>query len=969
MSDLQHGSILDGLILGDPISNHHGVRCCPAIEESSGDKYIIKIISLPESQSKVDALIFTGACADETQALAYFKELSSGIEKEAEILQQLGQLEGFVSHICHETRELYNGIGYQLILKSQYRPSLTRLMREEPLTHLAAVNLGLDLCAALTASRRMGYLYADLRPENIFFCESKGYRIGDLGFIPMASLKYASLPERYRSSYTAPEVTDALSSLSETMDIYALGLVLYQVFNNGILPFEGAIPAKPFPSPLYADYEMAEIILKACAPDPQNRWQDPAQMGQALVDYMQRNSVNATPIIPAPVIIDEPDEEDMAFLTEEENDAELAQLLAELPEELPPVQLAMDGSTMPLLVPEIPQPQADTEDVTEEIAPDQLSFLPTQTDEESGLTVEVAQMLALADDLIAHELPEPVVAPGPIDVALPTPIVEETEEPEDEEPLIIPVENDESAEDDSTPLEYDTEDEFLYDLPVRRPRRWIAVVTIVALLLAVLIGGYIWYQDFFIQRVDTLTVEGDGNDITITIVSKIDEKLLTAVCTDSYGNTLRSPVSGGVAYFTDLNPGTLYRIRLEISGLHKLVGNTTGIYTTEEQTTILSFNAACGTEDGSVMLSFSHEGPDPTMWSVIISAPGEADRTQTFSGHNITVLGLTPGTEYTFRLVTNEDIPLGGKTELQFTAQKIICAQDLKVTACGGGKLSVAWTQQDAPAGQVWHLRCYNDAGYDTTVSTTDLQYTFTGLDHSTGYTVLVTADGMPQSASTSITANPINVTSYSVTEMTPYALKLTWEFDGVAPKNGWLLRYRVNQAEEILIPCSDNETILALVSDAEYEFTAVPTDNITYFTESHRYTAPTATSFEGYGITAETLQADLVLRPDAEEWSFEDLTEESYTTAFTDEDIAVILLTALTEFSLSEDSVTLVFVIRDQRTQLISAEQLATTWQTLWTDNHCLLELPLMPEQAGAYSLDLYMNEALVATLQFSQI
>ena len=971
MSDLQQpASLLDGLILGEPISNHHGVRCCPAICESNDDKYIIKIISLPESQSKLDALIFTGACSDEAQALAYFKELADGIVSEAEILHQLGQLEGFMGPVSFESREMHNGVGYQVFLKSNYTPSLSRLMLEQPLSHLAAVNLGLDLCAALTASRRLGYLYVDLRPENIFYCENKGYRIGDLGFIPMGSLKYASLPERYRSCYTAPEVTDALSSLSDTMDIYALGLVLYQIFNNGQLPFEGNAPDVAFPTPLYADYEMAEIILKACAPDPKDRWQNPAQMGQALVDYMQRNSVNATPIIPAPVIIDEPVVEDADFLTEEENNAELAELLAELPEEIPPVQLAMDGSMLPLIFTPETEPQEIPHEEPEENNLDQLSFITTQTDEETGLTVEVAHMLALADDLIAHELPEPVVAPGPIDVALPPLMIEETEETEETKPEIIPA----TAETDSEPeksetVEYDTEDEYLYDLPVRHPRRWIAIVTAAVLLLAAIVGGYIWYNDFFLQKVDSLTIQGSGNEITLTIVSNIDEKLLTAICTDSYGNTLRSPVTGGVAHFTELKPGTLYRIRLEISGLHKLVGSTTGIYTTEDQTTIMSFTGACGNEDGSVVLTFSHDGPDNNMWTIIISTPGEKDRTQKFSGHEVTINGLTPGKQYTFRLEADADMPLAGQTELQYTAQKIITAQDLKVTACGVGNLSVAWNQPDAPAGQIWHLRCYNDAGYDQTVSTTDFAYTFTGLDHSTGYTVLVTADGMPQSVSTSVTANPINVTGYTATAVTPYALNLVWEFTGAAPKDGWILRYRVNGANEILLPCSNNEITMALVANAMYEFTVVPADNITYYTQSYVYNAPAATPFEGYGISGETLQSALVLRPEGEEWSIEDLTDESYKTEFSTEETAVILLTALSEFSLSEDPINVVFAIRDDAAQLISAEQLSTSWQALWVGEYCPLEIPLMPNQAGTYSLDLYFNGALVTTFQFTLI
>ena len=36
--------LLDGFTMGQPISEHDGVSCCPAIKEDTDKKYIVKII-------------------------------------------------------------------------------------------------------------------------------------------------------------------------------------------------------------------------------------------------------------------------------------------------------------------------------------------------------------------------------------------------------------------------------------------------------------------------------------------------------------------------------------------------------------------------------------------------------------------------------------------------------------------------------------------------------------------------------------------------------------------------------------------------------------------------------------------------------------------------------------------------------------------------------------------------------------
>ena len=129
-------------------------------------------------------------------------------------------------------------VGYDVYLISEYKRTLERQLSKRPMTQLEAVNLGLDLCAALSACRRSGYLYIDLKPSNIYIVGDNEYKIGDLGFVRMNCLKYESIQDKYRSCYTAPELEDIFATLNNTVDIYiaSVGLYIYRV-GCGVVAF------------------------------------------------------------------------------------------------------------------------------------------------------------------------------------------------------------------------------------------------------------------------------------------------------------------------------------------------------------------------------------------------------------------------------------------------------------------------------------------------------------------------------------------------------------------------------------------------------------------------------------------------------------------------------------------------------------------------------------------------------------
>ena len=164
------------------------------------------------------------------------------------------------------------------------------------------------------------------------------------------------------------------------------------------------------------------------------------------------------------------------------------------------------------------------------------------------------------------------------------------------------------------------------------------------MILAAIGAGLFWaYQKYYLQTINSISIEGDQYQLVVSVDTEVDDSKLSVICMDNYGNAVTRGVVDGKATFTDLLPDSLYRIQLDISGFHKLVGQTSDIFTTKGSTRIASFSAITGAEDGSVMLNFAVSGADPEEWVVSYSAEGEETQSESFSGHTVTVRGLTVG--------------------------------------------------------------------------------------------------------------------------------------------------------------------------------------------------------------------------------------------------------------------------------------------------------------------------------------
>lgn len=988
MSDIKLISpLLDQFNMGDPISSHDGVRCCPAMRKDSDERYIVKIISIPASQTQLDALLLTGAYPDAESALTYFKELAGDIEAEVQSMQKLARIEGFLPFEGCQVVPMEDGVGYQVYLLSTYQRTLEKHFSREPMTHLGAVNLGLDLCAALAVSRKAGLLYTDLKPSNIYVTNDKEYRIGDLGFARMDSLAYASLPKKYRSEYTAPELEDPFATLNTTLDIYAVGLILYQAYNNGVLPVrddDGVLPP-----PEFADYEMAEIILKACASNPSDRWQDPIQMGQAIVSYMQRNGANDTPIVPVPAIaVDDiinavnaaaeaqvavSDQADAAS----DEDFDLGAIVGVIEDGTPAVSAENDF--------------AEDEDGNLTFLTDvQDETAPGSTEEEIAydeVSDDLSAMLAQADELAAMEVPEPVVAPEPIPVEMPEPdpvpepdseANESSEEESGAAVIIAPVsaddvslpeefdpleaENvpfpgdvstaiaDESTESNAEEVENEDEDEFL-PLPAKKKSKgWLAAIIVALLLLAIVAVGLLYYRNFYLMPIDSIQLSGTENTLVVTVDSDVDESLLKVVCSDSHGNQITLPVVDGKATFENLVPNTAYSIKVITDGFHRLTGNTATAYSTPAQTNVVQFSAVTGSEDGSVILGFTVEGPDEGQWSVVYSTPGETEQTILVPSRMVTITGLTVGKEYTFRLFSDTNLYVTGTNELKYTASNLIYAEDLMVTSFLDGEMSVSWSSPEDVSVTQWTVRCYNDRDYNETIITADTNAAFMGLEHDCNYTVEVTAAGMSVSQRTFVGKNAPTATDFKADHSDPNTLVISWNVINGESDEGWLLLYTIDGADtQYSVTCDGaSATVEGVVPGADYRFTLQDSGGTAVLCVPFEYSVPEATAFSGYRVTAENMTCSLY------KYTAPDIV---YTDSFVPTDRIYMKINLSKRPSASTDETLILFVTRDAEGNVIFNSNTTLEWSNLWNSRECILAIPYTPDEPGDYSICIYFN------------
>ena len=278
----------------------------------NGLRSALKVISIPESDSEIEAYRYEGY--DEISITKLFKSRVEDITNEFMLMSKLRGHSNIVSYEDHTIIQHDHDPGYDILIRMELLTSLSRYFTNRAVSDEDVRKLGIDICRALELCSRYDIIHRDIKPQNIFVNDNGDFKLGDFGIAK--TLDHTTKATKAGTySYMAPEVYWG-KQYNASVDLYSLGMVLYEMLNERRGPFlpyppivvnanqreeaqKRRMSGEPLPAPKHGSGELKRIVLKACAADPKDRYASPTEMKYDLENVLRGTVRTAMGNVPA----------------------------------------------------------------------------------------------------------------------------------------------------------------------------------------------------------------------------------------------------------------------------------------------------------------------------------------------------------------------------------------------------------------------------------------------------------------------------------------------------------------------------------------------------------------------------------------------------------------------------------------------------------------------------------------------
>jgi len=183
-------------------------------------------------------------------------------EREAKILAQLDHPNIVTVHDFGQQEEFS-----YIVMEYVNGTSLYNMLKSGPLARKQAIEIAIQVCNALAAAHKSGIVHRDIKPANIMIDQGNKVKVADFGISTLVQEDTRITLTGYAVGtpmYAAPEQFSGMAYNDPKIDIYSLGVVLYEMLT-------GELPVGKWVS---VGTDLDPILRNALSRNPDDRYQN-----------------------------------------------------------------------------------------------------------------------------------------------------------------------------------------------------------------------------------------------------------------------------------------------------------------------------------------------------------------------------------------------------------------------------------------------------------------------------------------------------------------------------------------------------------------------------------------------------------------------------------------------------------------------------------------------------------------------
>lgn len=262
----------------------------------------IKVIRIPNDPAELSNM--KSSRMDEKSIREYYKASVEQLTNEIELMERMKSASHVVTIEDYAVVEESETIGWSIYIRMELLTNLNTFIQEKGMSTQDVIKMGIDVLTGLEFCHQEKLIHRDIKPDNIFVSKFGEYKIGDFGISREIENTSVTLSQKGTKAYMAPEIV-RMEPYGHLVDIYALGLTLYEILNNGRLPFLPPYPEQYFSQDMVRAIarrisgkeelpeiqgigRLNDIIRKACAYNPEERYQSAKDMKADLQVFSEK---------------------------------------------------------------------------------------------------------------------------------------------------------------------------------------------------------------------------------------------------------------------------------------------------------------------------------------------------------------------------------------------------------------------------------------------------------------------------------------------------------------------------------------------------------------------------------------------------------------------------------------------------------------------------------------------------------